>query len=207
MANDFELVVDGLACLLGRFPDRIRVADTIIVGDPVDTPVDVVLYDAYGRRGPAADAIRTLVGTAGVGHVALFSLDLADLLVAEARSAGATGMISKTLRGDQIVDALVQVAQGESVLACGTAPGPVEAVLSWPGKSDGLTERESQVLGLAAEGLTNAEIGGLLYLSRETVKSHISRALRKLGLRNRTQAVGYVLAARDYTRALPRIVD
>lgn len=205
-ANDYDIVVEGLGRMLGRYPDRIVVADMIIIGDPLDEPVDVVLYDTYGRRGVAADAIKNLVETAGVGRVALFSLELGDVVVGEARSAGATGIVSKAMPGDLIVDALVRIAHGESVVARGACFDTVEDVLNWPGRGEGLTERESEVLVLAAEGLTNAEIGALLYLGRETVKTHISRALRKLGLRNRTQAAGYVLEAQGFTRSARRPV-
>lgn len=71
-------------------------------------------------------------------------------------------------------------------------PGP-----TWPGKEAGLTERESQVLVLASEGLTNAEIGAALFLGRETVKTHLSRAYAKLGVRNRAGAVAFLLRPSD----------
>ncbi|WP_219942036.1 LuxR C-terminal-related transcriptional regulator [Iamia sp. SCSIO 61187] len=67
----------------------------------------------------------------------------------------------------------------------------------WPGKEAGLTERESQVLVLASEGLTNAEIGAALFLGRETVKTHLSRAYAKLGVRNRAGAVAFLLRPSD----------
>ena len=53
VANDYEIVVEGTASVLGRFPDQIHVADRVVIGEPLATPVDVALYDTYGRRGIA----------------------------------------------------------------------------------------------------------------------------------------------------------
>lgn len=200
-ANDYELVIEGLAGMLGRYSDRIRVADSIRVGEALDEPVDVALYDTYGRRGVAADSLKRLIETRGVCRVALFSLDLGDQTVDEALTAGAAGVICKSLRAALVVDALQRIAAGESVIARATSTDLVESELEWPGRAEGLTARESEVLVLAAEGLTNAEIGALLYLGRETVKTHVSRALQKLSLRNRTQAAGFVLEARGFARS------
>ena len=58
--NDYELIVAGLAELLARFPDRLVVCDRIVLGEPIDTPIDVALYDTYGRVGIAAPALRAL---------------------------------------------------------------------------------------------------------------------------------------------------
>ncbi len=122
----------------------------------------------------------------------------------EARAAGASGFISKALPGDEIATAIERVAAGEDVLA--TVPERTDEVasaldlLDWPGKADGLTERESQVLVLVAEGLTNPEIATNLYLSVETVKSHVATIIRKLDLRNRVQAATYVARSSAFSR-------
>ena len=72
-ANDYEIVVEGMARLLSRFPDRLTVCEKILVGEPVHVPVDLALYDTYGRVGVAEDALRTLLQTPGIAHVAVFS--------------------------------------------------------------------------------------------------------------------------------------
>ena len=97
----------------------------------------------------------------------------------------------------------MHIAAGNEVLADGRAGRPVHDALSWPGKDDGLSERESEVVVLVAEGLTNAEIGRALFLGRETVKTHLSRAYRKLGVRNRTEAVRFVLETGAFRRFRP----
>ena len=198
--NDYELIVAGVARLLSQFPERLDVCDRVVIGDPIETPVDVALYDTYGRVGVAVSALQVLAETPAIAHVAMFSLDLSAELVAEGRSAGATGFISKGLSGAEIADAIVRVAQGEHVVAFATSPEPASAELDWPGRDDGLTERESQVVVLAAEGLSNREIAAALYLSAETVKGYLRQAFAKLGLRNRVEVTNYVRRSGAFPR-------
>ncbi len=196
--NDYELIVDGIATMLGRFPGKTEVAERIIIGEPIDhPPIDVALYDTYGRVGIAGQAVEMLRRHRDVRYVAMFTLELSDGLIQDARRHGATGFISKTLPAETIVDALLRVAAGEEVVAQGVTISrdvpPALDELDWPGKDAGLTERESQTLVLVSEGLTNAEVGAALYVGRETVKTHLSRAYAKLGVRNRAEAVRFLL--------------
>ena len=69
VSNDYEIVVAGLEALLRRYEDRLHVCERIIVGEPVSRPVDVALYDLYGRAGVGASALRTLAGDPNVGRV------------------------------------------------------------------------------------------------------------------------------------------
>lgn len=207
-ANDYEIIVTGVAALLRLYGDRLEVRDRIVMGDPIDNgPIDVVLYDTYGRTGIFGEALESLLDHAEVHHVAVFSLDLRPEIIADARAAGATGFISKALTGDQIADAIERIAAGEEVVAL--APDGVHdgatalELLDWPGKEAGLTERESEVLVLLAEGLTNPEIATSLYLSVETVKSHVAAIIRKLALRNRVQAATYVARSGAFSRYQP----
>jgi DNA-binding NarL/FixJ family response regulator len=114
-----------------------------------------------------------------------------DEHVYEALRAGASGFLLKRARPVQIVDAVRVVARGDSLLfpeavrRLAAAYGNREAVLPGPP----LTDREGEVLGLMAEGLSNAEIAGRLVLGVETVKTHVGNVLGKLGVRDRTQAV------------------
>jgi DNA-binding NarL/FixJ family response regulator len=192
VVNDYELVVAGVVGLLSRFPDRLVVDDAILIGEPVATSVDVALYDTFGREGVAEAALRTLVQTPEIRRVAVFSVDLHPDLIADGRVAGAHGFISKALPGEEIADAIVRIAAGESLVAATPTRRQPSTELAWPGKDEGLTERESEVIVLAAEGLSNREIAAALYLSADTVKGYMSQALQKLELRNRVQAAGYV---------------
>jgi DNA-binding NarL/FixJ family response regulator len=203
--NDYAIIVAGLAALLARHEDRLEVVDAIVLGQRLHAPVDVALYDTYGRVGVAASALRELAESPEVARVAVFTADVHPNLVEEARQAGASGFISKELSGDEIAEAIVQVANGEFVVATGASAAPALDELDWPGRNDGLTQRESQVLALAADGLSNREIAAALMLSSETIKGYVSNALRKLGLRNRVQAATYVQRSEDFARhrALP----
>ncbi len=200
VVNDYELVVAGVEHLLSRFADRLLVCEAILVGEPVTADIDVALYDLYGRAGVAGDALRMLVGDPHIERVAVFALDLSPDLIADGRAAGASGFISKALRGDEIADALVRVAHGEDVLAGTATPKAASSDLAWPGQASGLTERESQVLTLLAEGHTNREIAAALYLSAETIKSYVAQIFAKIEVRNRVEAANFVHRTRDFDR-------
>jgi DNA-binding NarL/FixJ family response regulator len=202
--DDYQLIVDGVASLLRRYPDRLQVCDRIVVGDPiVDGPINVALYDTYGRVGIAEPALRTLIGDPAVERVAIFSLDLRRELIDEAHAAGASGFISKALSGDDIADALVRIAAGEQLEAVGEAIHPAHEHLDWPGKHDGLSERESQALVLCAQGFTNREIATALYVGVETVKTHLRNVFAKLQLRNRVEATIFVERSGAFVRYQP----
>lgn len=206
--NDYELVVEGLARLLEQFPDRVEVAERIVVGEPIaGTNVDVALYDTYGRVGVAAPVLRRLAAEPGIGTVAVFSLDLDERLIADARAAGARAFISKALPASAIVDAVVAAATSPGeVMALPEGAPPARGVIDprmpdaidWPGRDAGLTERESQVLVLVAEGLTNRQAAEALYLSHETVKSYLRDAYAKIGVANRAAAATYVHRAEGF---------
>jgi DNA-binding NarL/FixJ family response regulator len=207
-ANDYEIIVSGVAALLRLYSDRLEVRDRIVMGDPIENgPIDVVLYDTYGRTGIFGPALSALIDHPDICHVAVFSLDLRPEIIQDARAAGATGFISKALTGDEIADAIERISAGHEVVAL-SPDGAVDSVaafelLDWPGKEAGLTERESQVLVLLAEGLSNREIATSLYLSAETVKSHVGAIIRKLDLRNRVQAATYVARSGAFSRYQP----
>ena len=200
--NDYQLVVEGMASLLRRYPDRLHVCDAIVIGEPITGgPIDVALYDTYGRVGLAASVLRKLVAHPEVERVAIFSLDLPTELIDEARAAGASGLISKRLAAEDIADALVRIAGGEYVEALGQDAQPAYEHLDWPGKRDGVSERESQVLVLCAQGLTNREIAAALYIGNETVKTHLRNVFDKLGLRNRVEAAAFVQREGAFARS------
>ena len=208
VANDYDLIVAGVADLLREFADDLVVCDRLVLGDPVSCgPLDVVLYDTYGRTGAAAEAVRTLAQLDEVRHVAVFSLDVTAALVHDAKDAGASGVLSKALGAERLHDALLRIASGEVVVAVDDLDAPTLLDLDWPGKDDGLSERESQVLVLVAEGLTNKEIAALLYVSVETVKTHLRQILSKLRLRNRVEATAYVFRTGAFARYQPATPD
>ena len=125
----------------------------------------------------------------------LTTFDL-DEYVYDALRAGASGFLLKDVTAEQLFDAVRVIAAGDALLA----PSVTRRLISeFAGRPDArpqptlaledLTPRETQVLQLVAEGLSNAEIADRLIVTEETVKTHVSRILNKLGLRDRTQAV------------------
>jgi DNA-binding NarL/FixJ family response regulator len=138
----------------------------------------------------------------------LTTFDL-DEYVFDALRAGASGFLLKDVTAERLFDAVRVVASGEALLA----PTVTRRLISEfarlrvrsavPAEFGALTPRETEVLRLVAEGLSNTEIAGRLVVTEETVKTHVSRVLTKLGLRDRTQAVvaayesGLVVPGRD----------
>ncbi len=114
-------------------------------------------------------------------------------LVYDALLAGASGFLLKDLPATQLVNGVRAVARGEELLAPSITRRLIEEFTrrrpSPPPGHDTLTEREAEVLVLVARGLSNAEIAATLYVSVQTVKTHVARILAKLGLRDRVQAV------------------
>jgi DNA-binding NarL/FixJ family response regulator len=202
--NDYELVVKGLAAMLGSYSKRLRVVEHFLIGEPVENgPIDVALFDTYGRVGIAERALVTLTQEPQIRRVALFSLDFPKPLVSDARRLGITAFISKSLPGEELVAAIVDASRGVPVDKTGPRRSRSHPDRTWPGCEDRLSERESQVLVLCAEGLTNREIAEALYLSPETIKSHLARIYRRLDLANRTEAARYVQRSGAFARFQP----
>jgi len=144
------------------------------------------------------EATRRIVGDAGDDTgpriVMLTTFDL-DEYVYDALAAGASGFLLKDVTADRLFDAVRVVAAGDALLAPAVTRrliGEFARLRLRPPRSArlaALTPRETEVLRLIAEGLSNPEIAGRLVVSEETVKTHVSRLLSKLGLRDRTQAV------------------
>ncbi len=188
VANDYEIVIAGIAGLLSEFEDRVAVIE-LAANKPVTSDVDVVLYDTFGQvQGDGVD-LHDLLRDSGA-HVVVFSWNLQPDLIERALAHGARGYLSKSLSGKEIVEALEAIRDGEIV----TAPRPVgDAEMSgnWPGKEFGLTQRESEVLALITQGLTNQEIANRAYISINSVKTYVRTAYRKIGVTRRSQAVSW----------------
>ncbi|HVD13631.1 MAG TPA: response regulator transcription factor [Actinomycetota bacterium] len=205
IADDQAMVVEGFAALLDAQPDIQVVGKAENGRDAVDAirrlAPDVVLMDV---RMPVMDgltATRRLFGDAGAAAdqgprvLILTTFDL-DEYVYEALRAGASGFLLKDATGADLVAAVRVVAAGDALLA----PSVTRRLIAdfarqrppdrpRPDALAALTPRETEVLTLIARGQSNAEITRTLVLAEETVKTHVSRILAKLGLRDRVQAV------------------
>jgi DNA-binding NarL/FixJ family response regulator len=200
VVDDQQVVREGFAALLGTQPDFTVVGTAADGGEAVrlcaEYKPDVVLMDV---RMPVMDGIeataRITMGGAGPRVLVLTTFDL-DEHVYDALRAGASGFLLKDMTSERLFDAVRVVAAGEALLAptvtrrlIGEFARLRPQLPAAPVALDALTPREVEVLRLIAEGLSNPEIAERLVVGDETVKTHVSRVLTKLGLRDRTQAV------------------
>jgi len=191
IANDYEIVIAGIAALLAPYQDRVAVVE-LAANAPVTSDVDVVLYDTFGQVQGDGYNLGDLLADSQA-HVAVFTWNLQPELIERALAHGARGYLSKALSGEEIVEALEAIQAGEVV----TAPRPMgDDVMpgDWPGKAFGLTQRESEVLALITQGLTNQEIADRAYISINSVKTYVRTAYRKIGVTRRAQAVSWGIA-------------
>jgi DNA-binding NarL/FixJ family response regulator len=121
--------------------------------------------------------------------VVVYTWNFQPDLIDSARKLGVHGYLSKTLGARDLVEALEAVNRGEQVFSSPRGRGASAQGLDWPGRLDGITDRESEILALITQGMSNADVARLTYLSPNTVKSYIRSVYRKIGATSRTQAV------------------
>jgi DNA-binding NarL/FixJ family response regulator len=209
VADDHEVVRAGFAALLETQPDFAVLGTAANGADAVTVcralRPDVVLMDVRMPGTDGIEATRQLVGDGAAAPPKVLILTTFDLdeYVFDALRAGASGFLLKDVTAERLFEAVRVVAAGEALLAPAVtrrliaefarlrpqaARGAAGAAVR-PGALAALTPRETEVLRLVAEGLSNTEISRRLVVTEETVKTHVSRILSKLGLRDRTQAV------------------
>lgn len=178
IVNDYELVVRGLAAMLAPFSDRVEIVEMVVGGLP-DEPADIALFDTFAGRRSTLTRIDEMADDPGLGKVVLYTWDLPDAFVTDIDRRSVDAVILKSTSGEQLVDALERIHRGESVV-----PGEDDALPGVPT----LSEREREVLALLGFGLSNRAIADELYLSVDTVKTHVRNLFTKLEVGNRTQA-------------------
>jgi DNA-binding NarL/FixJ family response regulator len=202
VADDHEVVRAGFAALLDTQPDFTVLGTAADGAEAVqacrDQSPDVALLDVRmpGMDGIEATRLLTTTGS-GTRVLILTTFDL-DEYVYDALCAGASGFLLKDVTAERLFDAVRVIAAGDALLAPSVTRRLIgEFARQRPRRTGSepsaslaaLTPRETEVLKLIAEGISNAEIAARLVVTEETVKTHVSRILGKLGLRDRTQAV------------------
>jgi DNA-binding NarL/FixJ family response regulator len=200
LADDQALVRSGFQMILASQPDIEVCGEAEDGRQAIDLTnrlaPDVVLMDVRMPVLDGLEATRRLVDLETTARILILTTFDLDEYVYAAIRAGASGFLLKDVRPSQLVDAIRVVADGEALLApavtkrllerfAATLPTPEERA---PALAT-LTDRERDVLELVASGLSNSEIAERLFLGETTVKTHVSSLLRKLGLRDRVQAV------------------
>jgi DNA-binding NarL/FixJ family response regulator len=200
IADDQGMVRSGFTVLLNAQPDIEVIAEAVngkeAIAHAATFHPDVILMDV---RMPVLDGLRATRAIAAMPDapkiLVLTTFDLDDY-VYEALRAGASGFLLKDASARELADAVRLVAAGDALLAPGVTRRLIAEFARMgaprsPGRKqvDGLTDRESEVLTLVARGMSNGEIAEHLVVAEQTVKTHVSRILMKLGLRDRTQAV------------------
>jgi len=200
IADDQGMVRSGFSVLLNAQPD-IEVIGEAVNGQEAVTQAaslhpDVILMDV---RMPVLDGLQATRQITAMDDppkiLVLTTFDLDDY-VYEALRSGASGFLLKDASARELAEAVRLVAAGDALLAPGVTRRLIAEFARMgapraPSRKqlDGLTERESEVLALVARGMSNGEIADHLVVAEQTVKTHVSRILMKLGLRDRTQAV------------------
>lgn len=188
LVDDYDVVLTGLAHLFDRYRDRVVVSE-IDANAVLSDTIDVVLYDSFAQPESDHHEIAELVANPRARHVVVYTWNFEPELVRSALEQGVHGYLSKTLAARELVEALEAVARGEIVVSEAKRRAPSAAGLDWPGRLEGITDRESEILALITQGKSNAEVAKLTYLSPNTVKSYIRSVYRKIGATSRTQAV------------------
>jgi len=204
IADDQALVRGGLRLIVNTQDDMQVVGEASDGQQAIELArrlrPDVVLMDIRMPHLDGLEATRQLSSDQTLAASRLLILTTFDLdaYVYEALRAGASGFLLKDAPPEQLVDAIRIVARGDALLAPSITRRLIERflrqpVLAAPGSKplDQLTAREREVLELIAHGLSNSEIAVRLYLTEATVKTHVAHIYRKLGLRDRAQAVVY----------------
>ena len=188
LVNDYLIVLEGLRALLRSSEPEIEIIELDIKKKPRQT-VDVTLLDTYGELESLGERVRELSADSSNGAIVVFSFSDRPEAVQHAMSAGAQGFISKAVPRQPIIDGIKAAAGGDRVvLTHRSQHSQIDEVLRWPGRDIGLTERESEILSLLSTGMTNRELGRNLYVSENTIKTHLRSLYAKLGVRSRAQA-------------------
>ena len=199
LMDDHEIVRRGLADLIGLERDMEVVGEAGSTTDalhriPASRP-DVAVLDVRLPDGSGVEVCREIRSTMPSVHCLMLTSYADDEALFDAIMAGAAGYVLKEIRGNDLVDAIRQVASGRSLLDPMATQRVLERLRNGDrhdSRLDALSEQERKILDLIGDGMTNRQIGEQMHLAEKTVKNYVSSLLAKLGMERRTQAAAYV---------------
>ena len=187
IVDDYEVVVAGVARMFAVYSDRVAVIE-LDANQPVIADVDIALYDTFAQPEADLDTLDVLLTNPHARKVVVYTWTFNAHVIDTALAKGVAGYLTKQRPAADLVDALERIHTGEGVVDDHRSPRAI-VTGDWPGREEGLTARESEILALIVQGKNNAEIAGLTYLSPNSIKSYIRSAYHKIGASSRTQAV------------------
>jgi DNA-binding NarL/FixJ family response regulator len=201
LVDDHEVVREGLRTLLTKRQGLQVIAQAGNVADAISEAAlaqpDIVVMDVRLPDGSGIEACREIREARPETKVIILTSYADDDAVFAAIFAGASGYVLKQTRGTAVADAIEAVSRGESLLDPNVTQKVMERMRSASARKeadplDALNEQEHKILALIAEGKTNKEIAGEVFLSDKTVKNYVSSILTKLNLRRRSEAAAYI---------------
>ncbi|RUP27994.1 MAG: response regulator transcription factor [Mycolicibacterium sp.] len=204
LVDDHEIVIEGLKAMLGPFNSRVRVVGSAVGVENALSVVaglkpDIVLCDVRMQRASGLDLCRSIRERDPDRKVILLSVYDDEQYLFQALRVGASGYLLKGITSDELVRQLEYVRDGSTAIDSSLAARAVDTAARlqsdefWPGARQGLTQRESEILSLIVNGLSNRGIANKLVIGDETVKSHLRSIYRKLGVSDRTSAAATAL--------------
>jgi DNA-binding NarL/FixJ family response regulator len=204
LVNDEQIIIDGLRTMLASHRDQVKVVGRALASEDLastipDLGADVVLVDLHIQGASGLELAARLLADGPPFRVVIFTDDSEERRLFEALRLGVSGYLLKSLNGVQLADHLLRVAGGQVVVdptmatriaLRGAQFGGAEM---WPGSQLSLSQRESEVMALLVEGLSNRLIAAQLVIGEETVKTHLRSIYRKLGVNDRSHAVATVM--------------
>jgi DNA-binding NarL/FixJ family response regulator len=204
VVDDHQMVLDGLRAMLAAYADQVGIVAEATEPDLALKAItrqepDIALLDVRLRGSSGLDLCAEIRKRQPACKVVFLTVYDDEQYLYQALRLGAAGFLLKRVRGAELVDHLQRIHQGEVLIDPSLAAKVAMSVAHlrggefWPGARLGLTQRESEVLGLMVAGLSNRAIAGRLTVSEETVKTHARGIYRKLDVADRSGAVAAAL--------------
>jgi DNA-binding NarL/FixJ family response regulator len=204
LVDDHEMVIEGLKAMLAAFSERVTVVGQAVGADQAAGVVaeldpDIVLCDVRMAGSSGLDVCRQLRERDPERKVVMLSVYDDEQYLFQAMRVGASGYLLKSISSEELVRQLEFAHRGQTAIDPGMAARAMDTAARlqrdefWPGARQGLTQRESEILALVVNGLSNRAIAAKLVIGDETVKTHLSSIYRKLRVSDRTGAVATAL--------------